>query len=319
MPDACTSAARPTSSACPSTTPSTPSPSRFTNSSAAGSCPTSLRAASAIARPIGCSDASSIAPTRRRSSARSTPSASVTSTRPMRPLVTVPVLSSTTVSMRPVDSSTSGPLIRIPSCAPRPVPTSSAVGVARPRAHGQATIRTATAAVSAKLALAPVASHPTSVTSESATTSGTNTPDDPVGEPLHLGLARLGLGHEAPDLGEGRVGADLARTDHEASAGVRRRPDDLVAGVLLDRHRLAGQERLVDRGRALLDDPVGRDLLTRTRDEAIADGQLGDRDAVLAPARIEHGHVLRAELEQRAQRGIPSAVAHGPRSSGRPG
>ncbi len=48
-----------------------------------------------------------------------------------------------------VDSSTSGPLIRMPSWAPRPVPTISAVGVARPSAHGQAMINTATAAVNA--------------------------------------------------------------------------------------------------------------------------------------------------------------------------
>jgi len=40
---------------------------------------------------------------------------------------------------------TSGPLISTPSWAPRPVPASSAVGVARPRAHGQAMISTATA------------------------------------------------------------------------------------------------------------------------------------------------------------------------------
>ena len=37
----------------------------------------------------------------------------------------------------------------MPSCAPRPVPTISAVGVARPSAHGQAMISTATAAVNA--------------------------------------------------------------------------------------------------------------------------------------------------------------------------
>ena len=70
---------------------------------------------------------------------------------PSRPVVTVPVLSSTIVSTRRVDSSTSGPLIRMPSCAPRPVPTSSAVGVARPSAHGQAMISTATAAVKANV------------------------------------------------------------------------------------------------------------------------------------------------------------------------
>ena len=60
-----------------------------------------------------------------------------TPTSRIRPSVTVPVLSSTTVVAWRVCSSTSGPLISTPSCAPRPVPTSSAVGVARPSAHGR--------------------------------------------------------------------------------------------------------------------------------------------------------------------------------------
>ena len=68
------------------------------------------------------------------------------------PVVTVPVLSSTMVSTARVDSRISGPLIRMPSWAPRPVPTSSAVGVASPSAHGQAMMRTATAAVTAAAA-----------------------------------------------------------------------------------------------------------------------------------------------------------------------
>ncbi len=139
--------------------------------------PTSDAAAAAMARATGCSDACSIAPTSLRTSARATPSASATSTSAMRPVVTVPVLSSTTVSMVLVDSSTSGPLITIPSCAPRPVPTRRAVGVARPSAHGQATISTATAAVSAKLAVAPSRSQKASVASERAITTGTKTPD----------------------------------------------------------------------------------------------------------------------------------------------
>ena len=109
------------------------------------------RAPAAMARAIGCSEASSSdagepqqlvavdAGGRRRR--RRAPSC---------PVVTVPVLSSTIVSTRRVDSSTSGPLMRMPSWAPRPVPTMIAVGVARPRAHGQAMISTATAAVNAR-------------------------------------------------------------------------------------------------------------------------------------------------------------------------
>ena len=90
-------------------------------------------------------------------------------------MVTVPVLSSTTVSMARVDSSTSGPLITMPSCAARPVPVSIAVGAARPIAHGQAMISTATAAVKAAPAPAPAASHPVSVATAMPMTTGTNT------------------------------------------------------------------------------------------------------------------------------------------------
>ncbi len=95
----------------------------------------------------------------------------------MRPVVTVPVLSSTIVSTRRVDSSTSGPLMRMPSWAPRPVPTSSAVGVASPSAHGQAMISTATAVVIAKAALAPPPSQKPSVATARAITTGTKIAD----------------------------------------------------------------------------------------------------------------------------------------------
>ncbi len=48
-------------------------------------------------------------------------------------------------------------------------------------------------------------------------------------------------------------------------------------GADLDRHRLAGQHRLVDRRRALDDDAVGRDLLARPDDEQVADRELARR------------------------------------------
>ena len=50
-----------------------------------------------------------------------------------------------------------------------------AVGVARPSAHGQAMISTATAAVKASVAGWPVASQPTRVTRAMTSTAGTNT------------------------------------------------------------------------------------------------------------------------------------------------
>ena len=67
-----------------------------------------------------------------------------------RPSVSVPVLSKTTVSTPASRSSGSPPLISTPALAPRPLATITAVGTARPIAHGQAMIRTATAAVNAE-------------------------------------------------------------------------------------------------------------------------------------------------------------------------
>ncbi len=95
----------------------------------------------------------------------------------MFPVVTVPVLSTITVSTRRVSSSTSGPVIRMPSCAPRPVPTISAVGVASPSAQGHAMISTATAAVNAAATECPVPSQNPRVATDSAITIGTKTPE----------------------------------------------------------------------------------------------------------------------------------------------
>ena len=95
----------------------------------------------------------------------------------MRPVVMVPVLSSTAVSTSRVASSTSPPLITMPSWAPRPVPTMIAVGVASPSAHGQAMISTATAAVNASSAAAPSSSHTASVPIATRMTTGTKMPE----------------------------------------------------------------------------------------------------------------------------------------------
>ena len=64
------------------------------------------------------------------------------------PSVSVPVLSTTSVSTFSSVSSASAFLISTPACAPRPVPTMIDIGVARPSAHGHAMISTATALTS---------------------------------------------------------------------------------------------------------------------------------------------------------------------------
>ena len=102
-----------------------------------------------------------------------------------------------------------GPRIRMPSWAPRPVPTISAVGVASPSAHGQAMISTATAAVNAAVGgrTAERASRPAS-RARARSRPGTKTAGHPVGQPLHGGLAGLGLLDQPGDLRERGVGAD---------------------------------------------------------------------------------------------------------------
>ena len=239
----------------------------------------------ATARAIGCSEADSTAPARRRISVRDAPSSGVTSTSSILPSVTVPVLSRTIVPIRRVCSRTSGPLTRIPSCAPRPVPTIIAVGVARPSAHGHAMMRTATAAVNASAA--------ERAEREPADERGERDRDhdrdedrrDAVGQPLHRRLPRLRGLDEARDLGERRVRADLRRADDEPAVGVDRRAGDVGAGLDLDGQRLARQQRLVDGRRALHDDPVGRDLLARPHDEQVADMHVLDGDETSAPSR----------------------------------
>ena len=302
----------------PPTTPSTPRPSRLTNDST-GSSALRSRAAAAIACATGCSEASSSAPATASSSASSMPSAATISASAIRPVVTVPVLSSTIVSTRRVDSRISGPLISRPSCAPRPVPTSSAVGVASPSAHGQAMISTATAAREREREVLARADPEAERGERDAEHDRHEDARDPVGEPLDRRLAGLRLGDQARDLGQRGVGADLRRAHDEPAAGVDARARDLVAGLLLDRHGLAGQQRLVDGGRARLDDAVGRDLLAGAHDEAVADGELLDRHAALGAVGVEDRDVLGAELEQRGQRRPGAALGAAPRSSARRG
>ena len=131
--------------------PRTPSPCRPRNAPTGGGrrAPAGRAGPRRSRGPPGARCAASTAAAVRSTSSASSPGAATTSTSAIRPSVTVPVLSSTTVSTRRALSSTCGPRIRTPSCAPRPVPTSSAVGVASPSAHGQAMISTATPAVNA--------------------------------------------------------------------------------------------------------------------------------------------------------------------------
>mmetsp|Transcript_5039 Transcript_5039/g.16784 ORF Transcript_5039/g.16784 Transcript_5039/m.16784 type:complete len:379 (+) Transcript_5039:336-1472(+) len=144
------------------------------------------------ARAMGCSLCDSAAATARRNCASATTLRKIaTSTTVGFPTVRVPVLSNATTVTCPARSNPSAPLMRIPLDAPTPVPTITAVGVARPSAHGHAVTSTLTPNISAKtIFVSPsgtnesgkypasnAAYHANHVAAAAATTKGTNTPD----------------------------------------------------------------------------------------------------------------------------------------------
>ena len=111
------------------------------------------------------------------------------------------------------------------------------IGVARPSAHGQAMMSTATALTSAwaRRGSGPTTAQTTNVTTAMAMTAGTNQPADDVGEPLDRRAAALRLATMRDDLREQRVGADALGAHHERAGAVDGGADDAIAGCLLDR------------------------------------------------------------------------------------
>jgi hypothetical protein len=152
-------------------------------------------------------------------------------------------------------------------------------------------ISTETAALKAAETEAPVASQPIRVASARPSTIGA------VGQPLHRGLARLGAVDQAHDLRQRRVGADARGAHDQPPGGVHGGAGHAVAGSHLDRHRLAGQERLVDGRLAVFDDAVGGDLLARPDDETVADHELAYRHHDLTAVAQDAG-VVGAPLQQ---------------------
>ena len=123
-----------------------------------------------------------------------------------------------------------------------------------------------------------------------------------VGQALDGRAGALRLADHAHDLREQGLGADPLGAHDEAAGRVHRGPDDALARVLLDRHRLAGHHRLVHRARALGDDAVHRHLLARPDPQQVADLDLLERHVLLAPIRRHPARLLRREAKKRANR-----------------
>ena len=167
-------------------------------------------------------------------------------------------------------------------------------------------ISTATAAVNANVALSPVPSQKPSVATASAITIGTKTPEIRSAS-RWTGALPVWASVTSRPICASAVSAPtrVARTTSRPPA-LTVAPATSSPGSTLDRHGLAGEQRLVDRRAALLDDAVGGDLLARADDEAVADGELLDRDAARPVERASTS--LAPELEQRLQRGAGAAL-----------
>ncbi len=158
MPISLKSILFPATTLLPSTSARTPFPGRASNFTAsARSSPSSL-ALRTTASARGCSEGRCAEATRRSISFSLTPTVEIFAMASMvaisvtsgLPTVRVPVLSKATMLSFSEASRASPLLIRMPSSAPLPMPTVMAVGVARPRAQGQATTNTDIRAVREK-------------------------------------------------------------------------------------------------------------------------------------------------------------------------
>ena len=131
-----------------------------------------------MASASGCSLARSTLAASRRRSVSAKPAPGTIATTFGLPSVSVPVLSTTSVSIFSMRSSASAFLISTPACAPRPTPTMIDIGVARPSAQGQAMMRTLTAATrpNAIRGSGPNQAQAPNASNATAITVGTNQP-----------------------------------------------------------------------------------------------------------------------------------------------
>ena len=124
------------------------------------------------------------------------------------------------------------------------------MGVASPRAHGQAMISTATALTMAWESFGSGPSHiqRMKVMTETANTVGTKITGDPVGKPLDRRAAALGLGHHFHDLSQQGVATHPLGAHHEAAGAIDGAGGDGVAYGFLHRQRLAGDHGFLHAG-----------------------------------------------------------------------
>ena len=151
-------------------------------------------------------------------------------------------------------------------------------------------------------------------------TTGHKNGRNPVGQFLDRRFAALGFFHQADDLRQRGLFADLGGLKLEQAQLVERCADHRVAGPLFYRQRFAGQHRFVHRRAPFDHDAVHRDLLARAHHHHVADPHLIDRHfhltarrgsmrAVLARSPISFLIASLVRPLARTSRNLPSLIS----------
>ena len=197
-------------------------------------------------------------------------------------------------------SSASAFFTSTPSCAPRPTPTMMDMGVARPRAHGQAMMRTATALTMACASFGSGPSHIQTTEGEHRNSQHHRHEDarDLVGETLNGRAAALGFGNHVHDLPEQRVAADSLGAHDETAGAIDGAARHFVADGLFHRERFAGDHGLFHAGVTFDHRAIHGHLVTWNHAQPVADFHLVERDFMIAP-RCDLSRRGRCEIQQR--------------------
>jgi len=179
------------------------------------------------------------------------------------PVVMVPVLSNIHNVNRATFSSVSPVLMSIPRFAPTPIPTMTAVGVASPKAQGQAMTST-----EMKLLIAhchaspePMSNHMTKARVAMIRTKGTKIAATRSAS-VYGGFRSLGTLHGGNDLGQGRIFTDACRLEGEGARLVDRTTVHLIAWSFADGEAFPREERFVDDRLSEKNHPIGGDTLS---------------------------------------------------------
>ena len=263
----------PSASRCLSTVPITPLPAGASKPSTGDSSSLRSCAAATMAAAKGCSLPRSTLAASFKTCASSKPGRATTATTFGLPSVSVPVLSTTSVSTFSMRSSASAFLISTPACAPRPTPTMIDIGVASPSAQGQAMISTLTAATSpkAKRGSGPNVAQEAKAMSAAAITVGTNQPATWsarrwIGARLRCACATI-CTICASSVSRPTLSARMTKLPDL----VERAADDAGVGFLGHRHGFAGHHRFIERRAAFQHHAVDRHLVAGPHAQFVAD------------------------------------------------